>query len=36
MGGETKSFHRILIKEVSGLVALEDLEPEETIKDWYS
>jgi hypothetical protein len=36
MGGETKSSHRILVKEVPEVVALDDLESEETMKDWYS
>jgi hypothetical protein len=31
MGGETKSAHRILVKEVSAELSLEDQEPEETI-----
>jgi hypothetical protein len=31
MGEETKSAHRILVKEVPAELYLEDLEPEETI-----
>jgi len=31
IGGETKSAHRILVKDVPGDLSLEDQEPEETV-----
>jgi hypothetical protein len=31
MGGETKSAHRILLKEIPAEISLEVQEPEETI-----